>query len=55
MDEEFIYGYCRVQDGSRTVTAEKEGEKWFADCNYGACPYEGNCQIALRLRQLEEK
>ena len=55
MDEEFISGYCRVQDGSRTVTAEKEGEKWFADCNYGACPYEGNCQIAQRLRQLEEK
>ena len=53
MDEEFISGYCRAQDQSRTVAAEKEDGKWFVDCSYGACPYEGSCQIAQRIRQLE--
>ena len=54
MDEEFISGYCRAQDGSRTVTAEREDGKWCVDCGYGGCPDEGSCQIALRIRQLEE-
>ena len=54
MDEQFVSGYCRVQDGARTVTAEWEDGKWIADCSYGNCPYEGSCQIAQRLRQLEE-
>ena len=55
MEEEFISGYCRALDGVRTVTAEKEDGAWFVDCGYGSCPYEGNCQIAQRIRQLEVK
>ena len=54
MEEEFISGYCRALDGVRTVTAEKEDGTWYVDCGYGSCPYEGNCRIAQRIRQLEE-
>ena len=53
MEEEFISGYCRALDSVRTVTAEIEDGKLFADCSFGSCPYEGNCQIAQRIRQLE--
>lgn len=50
MDEELILsGYCRSIDGHRMVTAEVDGGKWYADCNYGNCPYEANCEIAKRI------
>ena len=53
MEETFISGYCRALDSVRTVTVEIENGKLFADCSYGSCSYEGNCQIAQRIRELE--
>lgn len=53
MDEKILTGYCRCIDGHRMVTAEKEDGAWCADCRYGACPYEANCEIAKELQELE--
>ena len=50
--EEFISGYCRALDGSRTVMLEGTKEDFFADCSFGNCPYESACPIAERIRQL---
>ncbi len=48
--EEFISGYCRCLDKSRMVLVE-EGEP---DCAFAACPHAASCQIAQRIRQLQE-
>jgi hypothetical protein len=53
--EEFISGYCRALDGSRTVLLEGTEGDYSADCSYGNCPYEASCQIAKRIRELVEK
>ena len=53
MDEKILTGYCRCIDGHRMVTAEKEDGAWCADCNFGNCPYEVNCEIAKDLQGLE--
>ncbi len=52
--EEFITGYCRALDGSRTVTVEGTSEQLYADCSYGSCPYEPQCLIAQKIRELEQ-
>lgn len=52
--EEFITGYCRQLDRSRLVTVEAEDGEWNVDCGFGGCPYEPNCPIAQRIRELME-
>lgn len=56
MEEEyFLTGYCRTVDASRMVTVETDGAKITdVDCCYGNCPHEPNCQIAQKLREMEE-
>ena len=52
MDGEWILtGYCRSIDSHRMVTAERDNGQWYADCSYGSCPYEANCEIAKALRE----
>lgn len=54
-EEHFFSGYCRRIDGSRTVCAETEnGALAEADCSYGSCPYEIECTIGKRLRELTQ-
>lgn len=53
--EAFFSGYCRAIDGSRTVCAEMEDGQCCADCNWGSCPYEGECVIAKNIRELTEE
>lgn len=53
--EEFISGYCRERDGSRTVLLEGTPGAYTADCSYGSCPYEPSCPIAQRILQLTEE
>lgn len=53
--EEFISGYCRALDGSRTVLLEGSDGDYSADCSYGNCPYEASCQIAKRIRELTKE
>ena len=50
--EEFISGYCRTQDQSRMVAVEIEDGEITVDCSFGNCPYEENCTIAQRIREL---
>lgn len=54
MQEEYFFtGYCRCIDGSRMVTVETDGEKVTdTGCGYGSCPYEPNCQIAQKIKEL---
>ena len=53
-EEKFLSGYCRVLDGSRTVTAElSDGRLVCADCSYGSCIYESGCPIAAELSKLK--
>lgn len=52
--EEFVSGYCRAVDASRTVLLEGSDSDYSADCNYGNCPYEASCPIAKRIRELTE-
>ena len=51
--EEFITGYCRALDSSRTVLLELAADEYTADCSYGSCPYEAGCAIAEKIRQHE--
>jgi len=52
--EEFISGYCRTQDQSRMVAAELEDGELTVDCSFGSCPYEDQCTIAQRIRELTQ-
>lgn len=52
--EEFICGYCRAIDGSRTVLLEGGDGDYCTDCSFGGCPYEAACTIAQRIRELTE-
>ena len=46
--EEFVQGYCRMLDATRTVLVE-DGE---ADCAYPDCPHAAECLIAAKIREL---
>lgn len=51
--EEFLSGYCRCIDASRMVVAVlADGRITEVDCNFGACPYEGDCALANKIRAL---
>lgn len=52
--EEFIAGYCRRADASRMVTVEAFDGELETDCCYGSCPYENECTIAQRIRELTD-
>lgn len=54
MDGEFfLSGYCRCADQSRMVSVEiEDGEVVDAGCSYGSCPYEPNCTVAQKIREL---
>ena len=49
--EYFLSGYCRCMDASRRVLLETDEEGFEVDCNFGACPYESECQIAAAIRE----
>lgn len=57
MEEEiFLSGYCRQLDQSRMVAVVTENGRLIeADCCYGSCIYEPNCQIAQKIRELLNK
>ena len=51
--ESFFSGYCRQLDASRMVgvfVVDCELEE--ADCQYGSCPYQSDCQIAQKIEEL---
>ena len=50
--EEFISGYCRALDASRTVMLEGADGDYTADCSFGNCPYEASCPIAQKIWEL---
>ena len=51
--EVFLSGYCRVLDQSRMVAVVTEnGKLTEADCCYGSCVHEPNCEIARKIREL---
>ena len=53
--EDFFSGYCRCIDCSRMVAlVTVDGEIDEVDCNYGSCPYEGECTIAKKIREITE-
>ena len=49
MEEKFFSGYCRRIDGSRMVTVEIDEDGKTVDCDFGSCPYEGQCPIAAQI------
>ena len=53
MDEMILTGYCRCIDSHRMVMAELDDGVWRADCSFGSCPYEANCEIAKAIREKE--
>ena len=57
MEEEYIFaGYCRTIDTSRMVTVETDGaDITDVACCYGNCPYESNCSIAEKIRDLTSR
>ncbi len=55
-NEYFLSGYCRVNDQSRTVSAEfADGKLTFTDCNYPDCPYTDRCTVAEGIKALEKR
>ena len=57
MEEEYIFtGYCRTIDTSRMVTVETDGtDITDVACCPGNCPYESNCSIAEKIRELTSR
>ena len=53
--EYFLSGYCRCQDQSRRVLLEIDDGEIDVDCNFGACPYEAECQLAAAIREKVEE
>lgn len=54
--EEFISGYCRALDASRTVcTVLTDGKLEEADCAYGNCPHEPVCAIAQKISEWKDR
>lgn len=54
MEEEYmISGYCRCTDQARTVLLEWTGDGWESDCGYPGCTFQGECPVAVRLREIE--
>lgn len=52
--EEFVSGYCRQLDGSRTVTVEMTDDAIDeVDCCYGSCIYEPGCPVAKQIEALK--
>ena len=50
--ETFLSGYCRVLDQSRMVAVVTEdGTLVEADCCFGSCVHEPNCQIAKQIKE----
>ena len=51
--EAFFSGYCRMLDGSRTVTVVAEdGQLTEVDCCFETCIHTPNCPIAKNIREL---
>lgn len=59
--EEFISGFCRTNNLTRTVECEYEcmpdGTRALVsfECNYEKCPNSGACLIYKQARELEQK
>jgi len=50
--ESFYSGYCRMLDGSRTVTVVTEnGALLEVDCCYESCVHTPNCTVAQSISQ----
>lgn len=49
--EEFISGFCKMQNQTRTVICEMEIQEdgsrklYSSDCAYGACEHSGDCLL----------
>ena len=53
--EDFFSGYCRCIDNSRMVAlVTVDGKIDEVDCHFGTCPYEGECTIAQKIREITE-
>ena len=56
IDEEFISGFCKLQNQTRMVICEIEyqenGEKTVvsSDCAYGKCEHTGDCLLMGQIR-----
>ena len=51
--ELFISGYCRCMDASRMVAVTLEDDTITdVDCNFGNCPYEKDCALAQKIREI---
>lgn len=53
--EWIISGYCRVQDGARTVMAEYEDGQWEFGCEFPGCCYAADCPIGKQLKEKMEE
>ena len=53
--EYFLSGCCRCQDQSRRVLLEIDAGEIDVACNFGACPYEAECQLAAAIREKVEE
>ena len=50
--ETFLSGYCKSLDKSRMVAVVTEdGTLVEADCCFGSCVHEPNCQIAKQIKE----
>jgi len=50
--EAFFSGYCRMIDGSRTVTVEAEDNRMTeVDCCFATCIHAPSCPIANNIRE----
>lgn len=53
--EKYLSGYCRRLDGARMVEViVTDGRVTEVDCDYGTCPFQGECAVAAAVRELEK-
>lgn len=55
--EEFISGFCKLQNQSRMVLCEfevqEDGSRKLTDtdCAYGVCPHSGDCLLMAQVKE----
>ena len=53
--EWYISGFCRQQNGTRTVMVEEDGGDWDIGCDFIRCAHCESCTICQKIKQLQKE
>lgn len=53
--EWYISGFCRQQNGTRTVMVEEDGGDWDVGCDFIRCAHCESCKIAQDIKNIQKE